>query len=155
MENFMRWVVLILSILPLFANANYQRNIARPVNKVIFGKIESVKYFNDSDIEYAKNNGLKTFLGAIGGGVIGHQFGGGHGRTLATIVGTVAGASVGHNYESRPYTRHDRGVDLLIKTKKNSLIDVVQDVDNDMIFHHGDKVRILYFDDGVRVDKEY
>ncbi|MDC0609481.1 glycine zipper 2TM domain-containing protein [Vibrio sp.] len=151
----MRWVVLILSILPLFANAEYQRNVARPVDKVVFGQVESARYFSESEIEYAKDNGLKTFLGAIAGGVIGHQFGGGHGRTVATIVGTVAGAAVGNQYEGKPYETHDRGVELLIKSKDGQLIDVVQDVDDKMIFHHGDSVRILYFSDGVRVDKEY
>ena len=46
-------------------------------------------------------------------------------------------------------------VELLIKTDKGKLIDVIQDVDNSMLFERGDKVRILYFDNGVRVDKEY
>ncbi|MCE0496267.1 glycine zipper 2TM domain-containing protein [Vibrio salinus] len=151
----MRWVVLILSFLPFFANAGYQRNVARPVDKVVFGTVDSVRYFNSTEIEYAKNNGLKTFLGAVAGGVIGHQFGGGRGKGLATIVGTVAGAAVTNHYVSQPYEMHDEGVDLLIRTKDGQLIDVIQDVDRQMIFLRNDKVRILYFKDGVRVDKDY
>lgn len=151
----MRWVVLILSILPFLANANYQRNVARPVDKVEFGQVESVRYFSSMEIEHAKNHGLKTFLGAVAGGVIGHQFGSGNGRTLATVVGTVAGAAVGSQYANQPYERHDEGVDLLIRMKDGKLIDIIQDVDQQMIFHRDDKVRVLYFSDGVRVDKDY
>ena len=32
---------------------------------------------------------------------------------------------------------------------------MIQDVDKNMIFTKNDRVRILYFDDGVRVDKEF
>ena len=151
----MRWIVVILSILPLIANANYQRNVARPVEKVILGQVESVRYFNDSEIEHGRHHGLKTFLGTIAGGVVGHQFGRGGGRTLATIIGTVAGGVAGHHYMGQSYHHHDRGVELLIVTKKGQLIDVIQYVDDQMIFDQGNKVRILYFKDGVRVDKQY
>lgn len=38
-----------------------------------------------------------TVLGAIIGGVVGHQFGSGRGRDAATVAGTVIGASIGHS----------------------------------------------------------
>jgi surface antigen len=34
-------------------------------------------------------------IGAIAGGILGHQVGGGSGRVLATMIGTVAGAAIG------------------------------------------------------------
>ncbi len=34
-------------------------------------------------------------IGAIAGGVLGHQVGGGSGQVLATMVGTIAGAAIG------------------------------------------------------------
>ncbi|NGY05175.1 glycine zipper 2TM domain-containing protein [Solimonas terrae] len=37
-------------------------------------------------------------LGAIAGGVIGHQFGGGHGQDIATGAGAVGGAALGKRY---------------------------------------------------------
>lgn len=46
-------------------------------------------------------------------------------------------------------------VELLIRNEQNGLINVIQDYDPAMVFMNGDKVRILYFDDGVRVDKTY
>jgi surface antigen len=34
-------------------------------------------------------------IGAIAGGILGHQVGGGSGQVLATMIGTVAGAAIG------------------------------------------------------------
>jgi hypothetical protein len=36
--------------------------------------------------------------GALGGGAIGSQFGGGDGKTIMTIIGAIAGAAAAHNY---------------------------------------------------------
>jgi uncharacterized protein YcfJ len=51
-----------------------------------------------------------TVIGAIAGGVIGHQFGGGKGKTLATIGGAVGGGVVGkevqRNQQSRDTVTH-------------------------------------------------
>jgi surface antigen len=38
-----------------------------------------------------------TLLGAVAGGVIGNQFGGGSGRVLATAAGAVAGGMIGNS----------------------------------------------------------
>ena len=40
-----------------------------------------------------------TAIGAIVGGVIGNQFGGGRGRTVATVGGAVAGGAIGHKVQ--------------------------------------------------------
>jgi len=56
--------------------------------------------------------GGKTILGAIIGGVVGHQFGGGSGKDVATIAGSLIGASVANDaahrnarYGSKEYSR--------------------------------------------------
>ncbi|MEI8632867.1 glycine zipper 2TM domain-containing protein [Vibrio sp. PP-XX7] len=154
----MRLFMLILCVLPCLANAAYERNVARPVEKIVFGKIESVRYFSQHQFVEAKTNGWETFAGAVAGGVIGHQFGSGHGRTWATVIGSIAGAGIANSQSaSRPYHRDDPLVELLIapSNKNEKLIDVIQDVDPNMLFNRGDSVRLLYFSDGVRVDKEY
>ncbi|MZI95475.1 glycine zipper 2TM domain-containing protein [Vibrio sp. CAIM 722] len=152
-----KWIWILL-IFPLFANAAYQRNQARPVNKVLFGSVETVRYISQQQIHHAQHNddGWKTLLGAVVGGVIGHQFGGGHGRQVATVVGAAAGAGVAHAANSADpiYREQYKLVELLIKTDNGKLVDVIQDVDPEMLFGSGDQVRILYFDDGVRVDRE-
>ncbi|MCY9803083.1 glycine zipper 2TM domain-containing protein [Vibrio scophthalmi] len=149
-----KWVWILL-IFPLFANAAYQRNVARPVNEVVFGKIDSVRYITQQEIVESKSNGWETLLGAVVGGLVGNQFGGGSGKEVATAVGAVAGASVARNRANQSYSIEYRLVELLILTDDKRLINVIQDVDSSMIFQRNDPVRILYFNDGVRVDKEY
>jgi len=45
----------------------------------------------------------RTLFGAIVGGVIGHQFGSGHGNDAATVAGTLIGAAVANGSDDRPY----------------------------------------------------
>ncbi len=146
------WIILFL---PLFANAAYQRNVAKPVNEVVYGKIDSVRYITQQEVVQSKSNGWKTLLGATIGGFVGNQFGGGTGKEVATAVGALAGAAVAQNQSNYQYTVEYKLVELLIKVKGDKLINVIQDVDKNMLFSRGDEVRILYFDDGVRVDLAY
>ncbi|EIN6340030.1 glycine zipper 2TM domain-containing protein [Vibrio parahaemolyticus] len=146
------WIILFL---PLFANAAYQRNVAKPVNEVVYGKIDSVRYITQQEVVQSKSNGWKTLLGATIGGLVGNQFGGGTGKEVATAVGALAGAAVAQNQSNYQYTVEYKLVELLIKVKGDKLINVIQDVDKNMLFSRGDGVRILYFDDGVRVDLAY
>ncbi|EGQ9057367.1 glycine zipper 2TM domain-containing protein [Vibrio parahaemolyticus] len=146
------WIILFL---PLFANAAYQRNVAKPVNEVVYGKIDSVRYITQQEVVQSKSNGWKTLLGATIGGLVGNQFGGGTGKEVATAVGALAGAAVVQNQSNYQYTVEYKLVELLIKVKGDKLINVIQDVDKNMLFSRGDEVRILYFDDGVRVDLAY
>ncbi|TBT36071.1 glycine zipper 2TM domain-containing protein [Vibrio parahaemolyticus] len=146
------WIILFL---PIFANAAYQRNVAKPVNEVVYGKIDSVRYITQQEVVQSKSNGWKTLLGATIGGLVGNQFGGGTGKEVATAVGALAGAVVAQNQSNYQYTVEYKLVELLIKVKGDKLINVIQDVDKNMLFSRGDEVRILYFDDGVRVDLAY
>ncbi|HHK8568042.1 TPA: glycine zipper 2TM domain-containing protein [Vibrio parahaemolyticus] len=146
------WIILFL---PLFANAAYQRNVAKPVNEVVYGKIDSVRYITQQEVVQSKSNGWKTLLGATIGGLVGNQFGGGTGKEVATAVGALAGAAVAQNQSNYQYTVEYKLVELLIKVKGDKLINVIQDVDKNMLFSRGDEARILYFDDGVRVDLAY
>lgn len=40
-----------------------------------------------------------SVLGAVAGGVIGHQFGGGRGKDVATVVGALGGGYAGHQVQ--------------------------------------------------------
>lgn len=152
--NIKRWAWIIL-ILPFFANAAYERNVAKPVNQVVYGKVDSVRYITQQEVKQSQSNGWETLLGATIGGLVGNQFGGGTGKEVATAVGALAGAAVVRNRSNYEYTVEYKLVELLIKVDGNKLINVIQDVDNSMLFNRGDEVRILYFDDGVRVDTAY
>jgi len=63
-----------------------------------------VRYTEYVDV-YEKNQGA-PLLGAVVGGVIGHQFGGGRGKDLATAVGAIAGGALANKqYGSRHYKK--------------------------------------------------
>ncbi|TCV95915.1 glycine zipper 2TM protein [Luteibacter rhizovicinus] len=54
-----------------------------------------------------------TAIGAVAGGVLGHQVGGGKGKTLATVAGAVGGGYAGNriqknNQDKNSYTTTER-----------------------------------------------
>ena len=77
------------------SQAAYERNQAVPVEKVIYGQIESVKNITEKQLVEDSHSGWKTFGGALVGGVIGHQFGGGSGQDVATVLGALIGGVIG------------------------------------------------------------
>ncbi len=134
--------------------ASYQRNVARPVDEVVFGVVESVRNITQTQVTQSQHSGWKTLGGALLGGLLGNQFGSGHGQEIATAVGALAGAGAAQMW-TQPESHEYQLVELLIRTEKNKLINVIQDYDASMQFSQKEKVRILYFSDGVRVDKAF
>jgi outer membrane lipoprotein SlyB len=59
------------------------------------GNVESVRAIK----QRAEGSGLGAAGGAVLGGLLGNQIGGGHGRQLATVAGAVGGAVVGNQVE--------------------------------------------------------
>lgn len=55
---------------------------------------EETQYYS-VDRNYQRRNG-STLLGAVIGGVVGHQFGSGRGKDAATVAGTLIGAAIGN-----------------------------------------------------------
>lgn len=136
--------------------AAYERNKAVPVQQVLFGNVQSVRNITEQELVQDKNSGWKTFGGALLGGVIGNQFGGGSGRTAATILGSVIGGSVAHNRQQGSHYNQYHLVELMIKVENGEQFMVVQDKDRQMTFNTGDSVRLVYLSDNtVRVDKAY
>lgn len=151
----MKKLVWIILVFPLIANAAYQRNTARAVNDVVFGKVDTVRYITQQEVIQSQSSGWETLLGAAVGGLVGNQFGAGRGKEVATAVGAVVGATGVRSQANKEYRIEHKLVELLIETEKGQLINVIQDVDSSMLFEPGEQIRILYFDDGVRVDKTY
>jgi len=56
-------------------------------------------------------SGASTLVGAVIGGVIGHQFGSGRGNDAATIAGSMIGAAVGNDAAKRRYGASYRTVE--------------------------------------------
>ena len=156
----MKAIILIVSSLLGFVTAPawaapYERNTARPVDQVVFGQVDTVRNITQRQVVESEHTGWKTLGGAVLGGLLGNQFGGGHGREIATAVGALAGAAAVQHYQSGGSVVENKLVELLIRNEQDGLINVIQDYDPAMVFARGDKVRILYFSDGVRVDKTY
>lgn len=78
----------------LFGSREQTKQIAANVNGT--GTIQSIDL-----VPRSKGIGLGTLAGAAVGGLIGHQVGGGSGRTVATAAGAAGGAYVGHGMEKR------------------------------------------------------
>jgi len=71
---------------------------------------ESVPVQYTEYVDVYEKNPAAPVLGAVAGGVIGHQFGGGRGKDLATVVGALAGGTLanqhyGTKHYRKPVTR--------------------------------------------------
>jgi len=72
-----------------------------------------------------------TLFGAIVGGVIGHQFGGGRGKDAATALGSIMGAAIGNdaaarragNYYSTEHSRPVRRCETTYQSREEERID--------------------------------
>lgn len=150
----------ILTLCILFFNAtsvyaHYDRNKAVPVEKVLFGSVLSVRNITHEELTRDKKNGWHNFKGALIGGIIGHQFGDGSGRDVATILGAILGGSIANNRHSQTKKVIIHLVELMIETDSGEQFMVIQDYDNKMIFYSKDKVRMVYLaNNTVRIDKQ-
>jgi outer membrane lipoprotein SlyB len=141
------------------ANADYDRNKAVPVEKVLFGTVVSARDISQEELIEDKNSGWKTFGGALIGGVIGNQFGGGSGRDIATVLGAIIGGKMANN-RSQDRVVTIKLVELMIELdcaeEHCDQFMVIQDYDQRMVFHHQDAVRMVYLSNGnVRIDKQF
>jgi outer membrane lipoprotein SlyB len=137
------------------AFADYDRNKAVPVEKVLFGKILTVRNITEQELIEDQHNGWQVFGGALIGGVIGNQFGSGHGRDLATILGAIIGGSIANENQQESRVNTLRLVELMIKTEQGQEYMIVQDFDTNMIFTKKDQVRMVYLANGfVRIDRQ-
>jgi outer membrane lipoprotein SlyB len=136
-------------------SADYDRNKAVPVEKVLFGKVLTVRNITEQEIIEDKNKGWKVFGGALVGGAIGSQFGSGSGRDVATILGALIGGSLSNNNNPQYHINTIRLVELMIKTEEGSEFMVIQDLDSRMIFKRNDAIRLIFLATGsVRIDKQ-
>ncbi|WP_028767071.1 glycine zipper 2TM domain-containing protein [Shewanella fidelis] len=146
-------ICLIFSSSALYANS-YNRNQAVPVEKVEFGQVSSVRNITEKQLVEDRNSGWKTFGGALIGGVIGHQFGGGSGQDVATVLGALLGAGVGNRYGDSSYYQELKLVEMMITLDSGEQVMVIQDFDQGMIFNVNDEVRVVYLQGYVRVDRQ-
>lgn len=87
--------------------------------------------------------GIGTIAGAVVGGVLGHQVGGGTGNTAATVIGAAGGAYAGHELEKRSQQQSD-AYKFTIRMDNGSYQTLAQNTNADI--RVGDRVQI---DNGV------
>lgn len=157
MKLFLSSLLFAISTLSIqaYAASDYNRNQAVPVEKVLFGHVMSIRYITQQDLIEDKDHGWKVFGGAVLGGVLGHQFGSGSGRDIATILGALIGGTFVNNNNTSSKMSKVELIELMVKTDTGQEYMVIQYLDPSMIFHRSDKIRMVYLTNGiVRVDKE-
>ena len=97
------------------------------------GVVESVRSLR----QQAPVSGLGAAAGAVLGGVLGHQVGGGNGRTLATIAGAVGGGFAGNAVEDNVKTK--TSYEVLVRMEDGSRQRFMMDVQR---WRSGDQVRV-------------
>ncbi len=75
----------------------------------VCGKVEAVRTIEVA----AKPSGVGVVAGAVVGGLLGNQVGGGQGKTLATVAGAVGGGYAGNEIEKR--TRKGTGWEVDVR----------------------------------------
>ena len=99
----------------------------------IVTRIEPVSLEGDHQL------GLGAVLGAAAGGIIGHQFGGGSGRDVATVIGAVGGGLAGNAIQNR-YVDRRAGQHIFVRLDNGVTIAVTEPADPAL--RVGDRVRI-------------
>ncbi len=92
-----------------------------------------------------------TVLGAIIGGVIGHQFGDGHSRNIATVAGAVLGASVGRDASTRNAGVETRSVERCEVRTQRDWEERVDGYRVTYLYHGREYSTVMAYDPGNRV----
>ena len=86
-----------------------------------------------------EGSGLGAAGGAVVGGLLGHQVGGGRGQDIATVVGAVGGAVAGNEVEKR--VKATKSYDISVRLDNGSTR--VINEDNPPSWRSGDRVKIV------------
>lgn len=123
---------------------------AAPVSSA--GESSSARYGRVTGLETVQVDkdykfGIGTVVGAVAGGIIGHQFGGGTGQTLLTIGGTLAGAAAGTAAESKLKKQDAQKVTIAMQS--GGTVVIIQPMDSRL--RNGMNVQITGGGDTARV----
>ncbi len=99
------------------------------------GRIESVRSVQTQ----AKPSGVGVVGGAVVGGLLGNQIGGGSGKTLATVAGAVGGGFAGNEIEKRTRTQATYEVNVRMEDGKMRTFPY----DKQPNWSTGDRVRVV------------
>lgn len=95
--------------------AQAPREAQRPAVCATCGTVESVQPVK----EKGKGTGIGVAGGAVTGGLLGHQMGGGSGKTALTVLGALGGAFAGNEVEQR--VRATTAYDVQVRMEDGSV----------------------------------
>ncbi|GAA3529202.1 glycine zipper 2TM domain-containing protein [Zobellella aerophila] len=139
-------IVLALGVLPLagcsttdvYSGDVYRSSEANRAQNVTFGTIVSVR-----PVTIQAGDKDPNVLGSVGGGVVGgmlgHQVGGGSGRSLATAGGAILGVMAGSKIEDK--ASQVSAVELGVRTDAGENLVIVQKADRS--WQAGQRVRLI------------
>ena len=99
------------------------------------GVIEAIHEVNTR----AEGSGVGAAGGAVVGGLLGNQVGGGHGKQLATVLGAVGGAVAGNQIEGS--VRSTRSYNIVVRLDNGKTRTVHQSAAPN--WRQGDRVRVV------------
>ena len=99
------------------------------------GVIEAINEINTR----ASGSGVGAAGGAVVGGLLGNQVGGGHGKQLATVLGAVGGAVAGNQIEGS--VRSTRSYNIVVRLDNGKTRTVHQSAEPS--WRQGDRVRVV------------
>jgi outer membrane lipoprotein SlyB len=115
----------------------YAPTQAQQMQRVIVGTVVSVRH-----VEIAAS-GTAPLIGGVGGavagGLLGNQIGGGKGKTAATLIGALAGAVGGGLLGS--HVGRQPGLEVLVKLSNGQLVSITQAAD--VVLTAGEAVQVL------------
>ncbi|MBB5369254.1 MULTISPECIES: glycine zipper 2TM domain-containing protein [unclassified Janthinobacterium] len=82
------------------------------------GVVESIHEINTR----AEGSGVGAAGGAVVGGLLGHQVGGGHGQQIATVLGAIGGAVAGNQIEGNVRATHSYNIVVRLDNGKTRTI---------------------------------
>ena len=123
---------------------NYTGAQAGQAQSVSYGTITAIRAVK---IEGNGTSGFGGISGAVLGGLLGHQVGGGSGKTIATAIGAIGGAWSGNRVEAS--SNRTNGMEVQVKRDDGQNLVVVQQADNTYLV--GQRVRVIGSGTNVRV----
>lgn len=99
------------------------------------GVIESIQLIN----EPKTTSGIGIVGGAVVGGLLGHQVGGGRGKDVATVAGAVGGAVAGNEIEKRAGSTQHYEITVRFEDGSTRVFNQV----NAPTWRSGDQVRVI------------
>lgn len=123
---------------------NYTGAQAGQAQSVSYGTITAIRAVK---IEGNGTSGFGGIGGAVLGGLLGHEVGGGGGKTIATAIGALGGAWAGNRVEGS--TDRTNGMEVQVKRDDGQNLVVVQQADNTYLV--GQRVRLIGSGTNIRV----